>query len=85
MSYTPSDVYIEPERLAVGYVRAAVRLDATLLEETPIVGFLKDERGVHGAQTSDATIEAPIVVLAAGGWLRAVVSLAGLGSLHAGP
>jgi glycine/D-amino acid oxidase-like deaminating enzyme len=78
MWYTPSDVYIEPERLAVGYVRAAVRLGATLLEETPVVGFLQDERGVRGVLTTNATIEAPIVVIAAGGWLRAVASLAGL-------
>ncbi|MBM4407811.1 MAG: FAD-binding oxidoreductase [Chloroflexi bacterium] len=84
MWFTPSDVYLEPERLAAGYARAAIRHGAALLEHTAVIGFLQAGGRIAGVHTADGPIEAPAVVLAAGGWLRALGRLAGL-SLPAQP
>jgi glycine/D-amino acid oxidase-like deaminating enzyme len=78
MWFTPSDVYLEPELLATGYARAAAALGATLLPHTPVTGVLRAGRRVRGVETPAGSIEAPIVVLAAGGWLRALGVAAGL-------
>ena len=70
MWFTPSDVYLEPELLAIGYARAAAALGVTLRPDTPVMGFLTEGGRIRGVETPAGAIEAAVVVLAAGGWLR---------------
>ena len=78
MWFTPSDVYLEPEPLAAAYARAAARDGARVLDHTAVTGFLRSKGTIAGVETTAGRIAAGTVVLAAGGWLRALGRLAGL-------
>jgi glycine/D-amino acid oxidase-like deaminating enzyme len=78
ISYAPGDVYIEePGTLPRAFVRALAALGGTSMANTEVTGFLLDGGSVRGVQTSRGTIEAPVVVDAAGAWTRIVGRLAG--------
>jgi len=70
MWYTPSDVYLEPVQVPLGYARGAARLGATLLPGTEVTGMLVQGGEVTGVTTAGGEIRAPIVVDAAGAWAR---------------
>jgi glycine/D-amino acid oxidase-like deaminating enzyme len=76
ISYTASDVYLEPSQLPLGYARAAEKLGATLLEHTAVTGIDVDRGRVSGVVTDRGRIAAPVVVDAAGAWSRVVGALA---------
>ena len=72
-----SDVYLEPVQVPLGYARASARLGAVLLPNTPVEEVLTAGGTVAGVRTPGGEIRAPIVVDAAGAWLRAVAALGG--------
>jgi 4-methylaminobutanoate oxidase (formaldehyde-forming) len=75
--YTPSDLYLEPVQIPVGYARAAARLGATLLPNTTVTAIRVREGSVQGVVTDKGEIRSPVVVDAAGAWTRVVGELAG--------
>lgn len=77
-SYARRDVYLEPGQIPRGYVKAAVRLGATLLANTAVTGVEIDGGAVRGVMTDAGPIEAPVVVDAAGAWTRQVAASVGL-------
>lgn len=77
IAYNPDDVYLEPSQLPAGYARAAERRGCTLLPHTPVTALLAGDGRVEGVRTSRGEIRAPVVVDAAGGWLRQVAAGAG--------
>jgi glycine/D-amino acid oxidase-like deaminating enzyme len=72
-----TDVYLEPVQIPLGYARASARLGATLLPNTPVEEIVITNGVVTGVGTARGEIDAPVVVDAAGAWLRVVAAQAG--------
>jgi glycine/D-amino acid oxidase-like deaminating enzyme len=76
--WCPEDVYIEePTALVAACLAACRRLGAEVAENEPVTGVLVSGGKVSGVETERRTITAPVVVDAAGGWVRMVAALAG--------
>jgi len=74
--WCPEDVYIEePSSLVRAYLAACRRHGAVVAEHEPVVGIPVVAGRVAGVHTQRRSITAPVVVDAAGGWVRQVVSL----------
>ena len=72
------DVYIEePASLIRACLAACRRLGAVVAENEPVVGIPVSGDRVAGVETESRSIAAPVVVDAAGGWVRQVARLAG--------
>jgi glycine/D-amino acid oxidase-like deaminating enzyme len=72
-----SDVYLEPEQIPLAYAAAAGKLSAALLPNTEVQEIQTTGGRVFGVRTNRGEIRAPVVVDAAGAWLRAVAALGG--------
>jgi glycine/D-amino acid oxidase-like deaminating enzyme len=72
-----TDVYLEPAQIPAGYARASGKLGAALLPNTPVEEILVAGGSVAGVRTVRGEIRAPIVVDAAGAWLRLVAAKGG--------
>jgi 4-methylaminobutanoate oxidase (formaldehyde-forming) len=77
ISYTASDIYLEPSQLPLGFARAAEKRGATLLTETMVTGIELAGGRVAGVRTNKGPIATPIVVDAAGAWSRFVAAMSG--------
>jgi glycine/D-amino acid oxidase-like deaminating enzyme len=76
--WCPEDIYIEePASLIAACLAACRRLGVDVAENEPVAGILVDGGRVTGAETGRRTITAPVLVDAAGGWVRQVGALAG--------
>jgi glycine/D-amino acid oxidase-like deaminating enzyme len=72
------DRYFDPSQVAIGFARAAAARGAAVLPKTEVLAVNIDAGKVTGVTTAKATIEAPVVVDAAGAWTRQVAELSGL-------
>jgi len=72
-----SDLYLEPVQVPLGYARASARLGAVVLANTPVLEILSEGGAVAGVRTPRGEIRSPIVVDAAGAWLRVVAAQGG--------
>src|SRR3984957_6225350 len=72
------DRYFDPAQVAIGYARAAAARGATLLRKTDALAVNIRAGKVAGVTTAKGTIEAPIVVDAAGAWTRQVAEASGI-------
>jgi len=76
--WCPEDIYIEePASLIRAYLAACQRCGVTLLEDEPVTGIPVAGGRVTGVETATRSITAPVVVDAAGAWVRQVAELAG--------
>ncbi len=76
--WCPEDIYIEePADLVRAYVAAAERHGVRLLEHEAATDITLSGGRVTGVETTSRTIAAPVVVDAAGAWVRQVAELAG--------
>jgi glycine/D-amino acid oxidase-like deaminating enzyme len=76
--WCPEDVYIEePASLIQTCLAACRRHGATVAENEPVVGIPVTAGRAAGVETASRSIAAPVVVDAAGGWVRQVAGLAG--------
>ena len=76
--WCPEDAYIEePASLVQAYLDACRLHGGVLLENEPVVGITRMSGRVTGVETAERSIAAPVVVDAAGGWVRQVAELAG--------
>ena len=76
--WCPEDAYIEePASLVRAYLDACQLHGGVLLENEPVVGITRTYGRVTGVETAERSIAAPVVVDAAGGWVRQVAELAG--------
>jgi len=72
------DRYFDPAQVAIGYARAAAARGATLLPKTDALAVNIRAGKVTGVTTAKGTIEAPVVVDAAGAWTRQVAEASGI-------
>jgi glycine/D-amino acid oxidase-like deaminating enzyme len=76
--WCPEDIYIEePADLVRAYAAAARQHGARLLEHEAVIGITLSGGRVAGVETTNRTITTPVVVDAAGAWVRQVAELAG--------
>jgi len=72
------DLYFDPAQVAIGYVRGAERLGATLLPRTTVTRVNVDDERVESVETDRGTIHTRVVVDAAGAWTRQVAAASGI-------
>jgi glycine/D-amino acid oxidase-like deaminating enzyme len=77
VTFTSTDLYLEPGQIASGYARAAARLGATLLPKTLVTGITLEDGCVEAVMTEEGPLRAPVIVDAAGAWARMVAGMAG--------
>jgi glycine/D-amino acid oxidase-like deaminating enzyme len=76
--WCPEDVYIEePLSLIRACLAACRRHGAVVTENEPVIGIAVTAGRVVGVETEHRSITAPVVVDAAGAWVRHVAELAG--------
>jgi glycine/D-amino acid oxidase-like deaminating enzyme len=76
--WCPEDVYIEePASLIQACLAACQRHGAIVTENEPVIGIPVTAGRVVGVETQHRLIRAPVVVDAAGAWVRHVAELAG--------
>jgi glycine/D-amino acid oxidase-like deaminating enzyme len=76
--WCPEDIYIaEPTALIDAYLAACRLHGVVVAENEQVTGIPVTGGRVTGVQTTDREITAPVVVDAAGGWVRKVAELAG--------
>jgi glycine/D-amino acid oxidase-like deaminating enzyme len=76
--WCPEDVYIEePDSLIQACLAACQRYGAVVAENEPVTGISVTAGRVTGVQTQQRSITTPVVVDAAGAWVRPVAELAG--------
>jgi glycine/D-amino acid oxidase-like deaminating enzyme len=76
--WCPEDVYIEePASLIEACLAACQRHGAVVSENEPVIGIPVMAGRVAGVETQHRSITAPVVVDAAGAWVRRVAGLAG--------
>ncbi|MGH2535538.1 MAG: NAD(P)/FAD-dependent oxidoreductase [Thermomicrobiales bacterium] len=78
MWYTPTDLYLDPVQVPLGYARGAERLGVTLLPHTEVTGVTTGGGEVTAVTTSRGEIRTPVVVDAAGAWARLVAERGGI-------
>jgi 4-methylaminobutanoate oxidase (formaldehyde-forming) len=76
--HVPSDGWVEPGKVAIGFATRAGELGARLLPFTAVQGLLQDGGRAAGVTTTRGEIRAPVVVDAAGGWAARVAAGAGI-------
>ena len=77
--WCPEDIYIdEPLSLIQALLAACRRHGAAVAENEPVTGITVTAGRVTGVETQRRSIAAPVVVDAAGGWVRRVAELAGV-------
>jgi len=76
--WCPEDVYIEePGSLVASYLDACQRLGVEVLADEAVTAVLTTGGAVSGLETAARRIDTPVVVDAAGAWVRQVGALAG--------
>jgi glycine/D-amino acid oxidase-like deaminating enzyme len=76
--WCPEDIYIEePASLIQACLAACQRHGAIVTENEPVIGIPVTAGRVVGVETQHRSITAPVVVDAAGAWVRHVAELAG--------
>jgi glycine/D-amino acid oxidase-like deaminating enzyme len=76
--HVPSDGWVDPARVAIGFATRAGELGVRLLPFTAVAGLLQESGRAAGVVTTQGEIRAPVVVDAAGGWAARVAAGAGL-------
>src|SRR6266566_5051032 len=66
--HVPSDGWVDPARVAIGFATRAGELGARLLPFTAVQGLLSEGGRATGVTTPRGPIHAPVVVDAAGAW-----------------
>lgn len=78
MIYSPTDLYLEPVQIPLGYARAAQRLGAEIIEQTSVTAITTRDGVVTGVVTDRGEIRTPVVVDAGGAWTRVVGRMIGV-------
>ncbi len=77
-SFSPRDGYARPARVVAAYRHAAEALGVTVCEHTEVLDVGPGSRAVHEVRTSQGTVEADTLVIAAGAWSRRLGAMVGI-------
>lgn len=77
-SFCPTDGFVDPYSVMVGFTTRACEQGATLWRSTEVIAIHHDGAGIAGVETTRGTVSTRVVVNAAGPWAAQVASLAGI-------
>ena len=77
-SFCPTDGFVDPYSVMVGFTTRACEQGATLWRSTEVTGISRNEAGITGVETSRGPVSTRIVVNAAGPWAAGIAALAGV-------
>ena len=66
MIYSPTDLYLEPVQIPLGYAHAAQRLGAEIIEQTAVTAITTRDGAITGVVTDQGEIRTSVVVDAGG-------------------
>lgn len=77
-SFCPTDGFVDPYSVMVGFTTRACEQGATLWRSTEVTAINHNGSGITGVQTTRGEVSTPVVVNAAGAWAAEVAALAGI-------
>jgi sarcosine oxidase subunit beta len=77
-TFNAQDGLVDPNSVVIGYVNAAQRMGARLLNGTEVIGIRVEAGQVRGVETRDGSIATDLILNAAGPWSGQVGTLAGV-------
>jgi sarcosine oxidase subunit beta len=77
-SFCPTDGFVDPNSVMVGFTTRACEQGATLWRSTEVTAIHTDRGGITGVETTRGRVSAPVVVNAAGPWAAQTAALAGV-------
>ena len=77
-SFCPTDGFVDPYSVMVGFAQRAKERGARVLLDTEVTGIDVDGGRVKGVHTSRGYIATPVAVNAAGPWAKLVAAMAGV-------
>ena len=77
-AWEPGSGYADPAATAAGFLRGALDAGARLIQGAEVNEIPTSGSRVTGVETTKGAFDAPIVVIAAGGWASRVAALAGV-------
>jgi sarcosine oxidase subunit beta len=77
-AFEPGSGYADPSMTATGFLAAAKRRGARLVPGAEVTAIRVAGGRVEGVDTTRGSVDAPVIVNAAGGWAGRVAALAGL-------
>ena len=78
IGHVPSDCWLEPSKVAIGFALRAASLGARLVPFSRVEKLLHSDGRITGVATAAGEIRAPVVVDAAGAWTTRVAAAAGI-------
>lgn len=78
VTYCPGDGRVNPIRTTIGYAKAAARLGAEILTNTPVTGIVVEHGEVTGVQTARGLIRTGTVVNACGVYAPEIGRMVGI-------
>ncbi len=76
-SFCPTDGFVDPYSVMVGFTTWACENGATLWRSTEVTGIVRDGGRISGVETTRGTVSTPTVVNASGPWAAQTAALAG--------
>jgi sarcosine oxidase, subunit beta len=77
-SFCPTDGFVDPYSVMVGFTTGACEKGATLWRSTEATAINRSSSGINGVKTTRGAVSTPVVVNAAGAWAAQVAALAGI-------
>jgi glycine/D-amino acid oxidase-like deaminating enzyme len=77
-SFCPTDGFVDPYSVMVGFTTRACEKGAKLWRSTEVTGITRRNGTITGVETTRDAVSAPMVVNAAGPWAAPVAALAGV-------
>jgi sarcosine oxidase subunit beta len=77
-TFHQKDGLVDPNSVVMGYVSAAARLGAKSFAGAAVTGVRVEGGKVRAVETAQGTVEAPVVVNAAGPWMSLLGEMAGV-------
>jgi glycine/D-amino acid oxidase-like deaminating enzyme len=78
IGYIPTDAYVEPSKVPIGFAQRAGEQGARLMPFTRVTDLLREDGRVVGVSTAGGELRADAVVDAAGAWTGPVARSAGI-------
>ncbi len=77
-SFCPSDGFVDPYSVMVGFTTRACEQGTTLWRSTEVTGITRDNGRISGVETTRGPVSTRVVVNAAGPWAAQTAALAGI-------
>src|SRR5271167_3599440 len=77
-SFCPTDGFVDPYSVMVGFTTRACEQGATLWRSTEVTGINLENGRINGVETTRGPVSTPVVVNAAGPWAAQAAALAGV-------